>query len=773
MSTSPDAKSIREPHSFDPHVRLVIDTIPGFVWCAGPDGRIEFLNQRGLDYTGFSLDQIKGWNWKDTNILHPDDMQSLLESWGAIVASGDEGEIQARMRRFDGQYRWFLFRVAPLRDDSGRLVAWWGIDVEIDERKNAEDLLEGENKLLEMIATGAPLSLVLDSMCRLIEATNSGTHCSVLLVDSSRNALKHGAAPTLPARLVTALNGAPLNPRAGPCALATYRKESVIVSDVSSDERWDSGEWQNVVIESNLRSCWTSPIFSSDKEVLGTFAIYSSEPCHPTPRYQKIIDQFTHVAAVAIETSRAEEKIRQDERELREIVEAIPQFITVLAPNGNTLYVNRPVLEFTGLSLDELRAGALRTRVIHQDDRGVVGDEIRRALSAGKPFESEYRLLGKDGKYRWFFNRFNPLLNEDGQIIRWYVTGVEIDDRKQAEQRVRNEIVALREDIDRVSMFEEIVGSSDALNAVLAQVARVAPMDSTVLILGETGTGKELVARAIHKRSNRSARPFIRVNCAAIPSSLIASELFGHEKGAFTGALARRLGRFESADGGTIFLDEIGELPIETQVALLRVLQEREFERVGSSQPISVDVRVVAATNRDLKLAVEASSFRADLFYRFNVFPLRVPSLRERVDDIPLLVEYLIERYAKKAGKRIRNINARTMELFKTYTWPGNVRELQNVIERAVILCDGETFSVDETWLQHEASRESRVKVPLRHLGRLDPVQEMEMIEAALEESRGRVAGPLGAAAKLRIPRQTLESRITSLGINKHRFKSV
>jgi len=326
----------------------------------------------------------------------------------------------------------------------------------------------------------------------------------------------------------------------------------------------------------------------------------------------------------------------------------------------------------------------------------------------------------------------------------------------------------LREEIDHSSMFEEIVGSSEALRRVLAQVAKVAPVDSTVLILGDTGTGKELIARAIHKRSTRSARAFVRVNCASIPQSLIASELFGHEKGAFTGALQRRLGRFEVADGGTIFLDEIGELPAETQIALLRVLQEREFERVGSGQPISVDVRVLAATNRDLKAAVAGGTFREDLFYRLNVFPIQMPSLRERVDDIPLLVEYLIERYAKKAGKKIRNIQKKTLELFQAYDWPGNIRELQNVIERAVVLCDGETFSVDETWLKRDGQR-SGPAVPF--VATLVE-REKEMIETTLAACRGRVAGPLGAATKLGIPRQTLESKIKTLGIDKHRFRA-
>jgi formate hydrogenlyase transcriptional activator len=293
--------------------------------------------------------------------------------------------------------------------------------------------------------------------------------------------------------------------------------------------------------------------------------------------------------------------------------------------------------------------------------------------------------------------------------------------------------------------------------------------------VGETGTGKELIARAVHKRSKRASRAFIRVDCAAIPPSLIASELFGHEKGAFTGALQKRLGRFESADGGTIFLDEIGELPAETQPALLRVLQEREFERVGSSKPIAVDVRVLAATNRDLKAAVARGAFRQDLFYRLNVFPIEIPPLRERVDDIPLLVEYLLERYAKKAGKRIRNIRKKTLELFQAYDWPGNIRELQNVVERAVILCDGETFSVEDTWLKRESSQSGPTVSNAGALTERESVlvqQEKKIIEAALAASEGRISGPVGAAAKLGMPRQTLDSKIRALRIDKQRFKT-
>jgi len=386
------------------------------------------------------------------------------------------------------------------------------------------------------------------------------------------------------------------------------------------------------------------------------------------------------------------------------------------------------------------------------------------------PHEVELRLLGTDGKYRWFFLRYNPLRDEEGRITRWYLAATDIDERKQAEQRLQNENVALREEIDRASMFEEIVGTSPALRAVLSRVSKVAPTDSTVLITGETGTGKELVARAIHKRSRRSSRPFVSVNCAAIPRDLIASELFGHEKGAFTGAIQRRVGRFELAEGGTIFLDEIGELPAETQIALLRVLQEHEFERVGGTGSIRINVRVIAATNRDLEAAIAESTFRSDLFYRLNVFPIEVPPLRERREDIPMLVAYFIDRFARKAGKTIRGVEKQSLELLQSYPWPGNIRELQNVIERSVIVCDTENFSVDESWFSPQPLRREPKDKP--ELSRKLADREKEMIEAALRDSGGKVSGPAGAAIRLGVPGSTLDSKIKSLKIDKNRFKS-
>jgi len=475
-----------------------------------------------------------------------------------------------------------------------------------------------------------------------------------------------------------------------------------------------------------------------------------------------------------LETRMAEQtaelrRSREQEIEVRQILDLVPQLIAVYGPNRERLYANRVFLDYVGFTLEEWRHTLGRGRYLHPDDVEQIGGFFDHAIARGSAGELEFRLRKRDGMYRWFLARFNPLRDEQGQITRWYVAAADIEDRKQAEDSLRRENVALREEIDKASMFEEIVGTSPALQTVLSRISKVAPSDSTVLINGETGTGKELVARAIHRRSNRSSRTFVSVNCAAIPRDLIASELFGHEKGAFTGATQQRLGRFELANGGTLFLDEVGELPSETQIALLRVLQEHEFERVGGTRPIRTDVRVIAATNRDLQAAISVGSFRSDLFYRLNVFPIEIPSLRERRADIPLLVEYFIDRYARKAGKHITTVEKRTLQVLQSYPWPGNIRELQNVIERSVIVCETPTFSVDESWL----SQQPRDRRPGGKLKLSDRVaaQEKEMIEAALRESQGRVYGPSGAAAKLGIAHSTLESKIRSLNINKNRFK--
>jgi formate hydrogenlyase transcriptional activator len=625
---------------------------------------------------------------------------------------------------------------------------------------------------LKMMLIGASLNEVLTSITRLIEAHSEGMLCSIFLLDEDGLHLRYGVTANLPQAYRAATDGTCIGPNVGSCGAAAYLRQPVFVSDILSHPNW--ANFRSVVLQSGLRAAWSTPILSQDGKVLGTFCMYYREVRHPGTHDIQLIDYASRIAGIAIERERSRSALTKSEAELRTIIDAIPQLIIAVGADGTFLYANQTVRDYTGLTKEEVRSGGFR-EVFHPEDSDRLLGERDAALSRGVPFDYERRVRRRDGQYRWLLVHYNPLRDEAGDVIRWYATATDIDDRKQAEERMRNENIALREEIDRFAMYEAIVGSSEALRRVLSQISKVAPTDSTVLISGETGTGKELIASAIHKRSKRSARAFIRVNCAAIPPSLIASELFGHEKGAFTGAVQRRAGRFESADGGTIFLDEIGELLPEVQIALLRVLQEREFERVGSSQPISINVRVLAATNRDLEAAVAAGTFRQDLFYRLNVFPIRVPSLRERKDDIPLLVEYLVERYAKRAGKKISHIKKRTLDLFQAYDWPGNIRELQNVIERAVILCDGETFSLDETWLPRKSNQLSGRQVSstgvLADEKKEFAERERKAIADALAECHGRVSGPHGAAAKLGIPHQTLASKIESLGIDKRQFK--
>ena len=626
----------------------------------------------------------------------------------------------------------------------------------------SESLLLAAKRTLEMIAAGASLGDTLTALCAAIDAQSPDITSTVLLADPDGKRLWPAAGPRVARGWREALSPAMIGPDMGSCGTAAFLKERVIISDVATDPRCSGvapTQSPDVAIAYGIRAAWSEPLVSKDNELLGTFALYYGDPRSPTGDDLRLIEEAAQLALIAIEADRSQAALKKAVQEARGIVDAIPQSIAVLSPDGMPLYGNRSLLEYTGLTIDEVMSATFRARAFHPDDVTRLLDERRDALTRGVPFELEQRARRHDGQYRWFLVQYRPVRDEQGRTVRWYATGTDIDDRKRTEERTRNENLALREDIDRESMFEEIVGSSATLRVVLGQVAKVAPTDATVLILGETGTGKELIARAIHKRSKRSARAFIRVNCAAIPTSLIASELFGHEKGAFTGALQRRLGRFEAADGGTILLDEIGDLPAETQVTLLRVLQEREIERVGSSHPTAVDVRVIVATNKDLEVAVATGDFREDLYYRLNVVPIRIPPLRERLDDLPILIEYLVERYASKAGKNIKYIDQSTTALFQAYHWPGNVRELQNVIERAVVLCDGETFSIDPSWLKRNAGGVSTQGA------------ERASIESALRECEGRIAGPRGAAVKLGIPRQTLDSRIRALDIDKLKFK--
>ena len=589
-------------------LRTIIDTIPGFVCTLSAAGEVELVNRQVLEYFGKTMEELK--NWATSNVVHPDDLPCVVDSWKHSIETGQPYDLELRQRRADGVYRWFQSRALPTRDTEGRFTGWYMLLTDIDDRKRAEDAL------------------------------------------------------------------------------------------------------------------------------------------------------------------------RLNEHDLRLIVDSIPGFVSTANAVGEVELVNRQVLEYFGKTTEELKNWAT-SDALHPDDLPRLTEAYRHSIETGRPRDVETRSRGADGVYRWFHLRSRPQLDAEGRVVRWYTLATDIDKRKRAEaelekafeeikrlkDRLHDENVVLREQIDQAFMFEEIVGSSPALKTVLSSIVKVAPTNSTVLITGETGTGKELIARAIHKGSQRATQAFISVNCASIPPSLIASELFGHEKGAFTGALQRHQGRFELAHSGTIFLDEIGELPAETQVALLRVLQERQFERVGGTRVIPTDVRIIAASNRDLSAAIVAGAFRTDLFYRLNVFPIRVPPLRERKGDIPMLVEYFARRYAEKAGKQISKIDKNTLKLCQSYYWPGNIRELQNIVERSVILCGGDTFWIDEAWLSSQNARLPESSGPLTKTLKS---YEKELIEAALAESNGKVAGPNGAAAKLGIPRSTLDLKIKQLNIEKH-----
>ena len=763
-------------------LRRIIDLIPQTIVVLNPNGKAIYANHVALEYTGLSLDEVRADNFRD-RVFHPEDIQRLREARQNGLSGTVPFENEQRALGKDGKYRWFLIRYNPLLDERKNVLRWYATGTDIQDRKQTETLHAAEKRTLEMIASGACLADILETLCEAIDAQASNVKSAVMLLDADGIHLRHAAGLRVSKGWGEAITPLKIGPCTGSCGSAAFLKQRVIVSDIAKDPLW--ADCRELALSYGLRAAWSQPLLSKNQDVLGTFGMYYPEARTPSETDLRLIEGAGHIAVIAIEGERSQEalrsafeeirnseaKLRQEERELRQLIDFLPQHVLVLDKDGTLLQVNKTMLDYKGLTLEEMKGGGTRERInrdVHPDDLERVQNERSAGLSRGVPFETEKRLLGKDGQFRWFLFRYNPVLNEAGGVVRWFATATDIEDRKQAEDRMRNEAVALREQIDRDSMFEDIVGSSEALRKVLRQVAKVAPSDSTVLILGETGTGKELVARAIHKRSNRAERAFFGINCAAIPASLIASELFGHEKGAFTGATQRRLGRFESANGGTIFLDEVGDLPPEIQIALLRVLQEREIERVGSNKAIPVDVRVLAATHHDLDTLVAEGKFRQDLLYRLSVVPIQMPSLRERTDDIPLLVDYFVGRFGKKAGKKFRTIEKKTVELFESYQWPGNVRELQNVIERAVILSDGDVFCVDETWLKRLAPQLAGPAVALNSALQR---QEKEMIEAALAETRGRVSGPDGAATKLGLPRPTLDAKIKRLGIDKYRFK--
>ena len=862
-------------------LRDVVNTVPAHVWSTSPEGQVDFVNDRWLQFTGLALDEAFGWKWEA--VVHPDDRTRVVADWHTAVKNGQAMESEARVRRVDGEYCWWFIRNVPLRDETGKLLRWYGTAIDIEDRKRAEQALRKSEERWRSVFENSAIGVALTDLNGRFLATNHVYQTIVGYTEEELRAVNfldvtHEDYREANWALITELleekrqqfqiekkylrkDGSSIwvrnNVSLVPGSERVPRFIMALSEDITPRRRAEealqrsegylaeaqklthTGSWavrvpqmENAQGEAGQglavlpRFGWNASYWSKEM-----YRIFGLDPCPTPPLYMEVVRRLhpedahyytpvveqairdrtdfetdyrlllpngatkyihvvghpvvnafgdvielvgtamdvteQHEARAALQT--AFEQIKAEETELRRMADAVASYIYVLRPDGTALYANQTVLDYTGLTLEDVQREDQRARVFHPDDVERLREERHGALVRGKPFELEQRALGKDGNYRWFLVRFNPLRDDHGNIIRWYATGTDIEDRKRAEERMRDENLALREQIDQTFMFEEIVGSSPALQTVLSSVVKVAPTDSTVLITGETGTGKELIARAVHKHSQRSGQAFISVNCASIPSSLIASELFGHEKGAFTGAVQRRQGRFELAHSGTIFLDEVGDLPAETQITLLRVLQERQFERVGGNQILSTDVRVIAATNRDLTSAIAAGTFRSDLFYRLNVFPIEIPPLRMRKEDIPMLIEYFVKRYADKAGKQIRKIDMNTLELCKSYPWPGNIRELQNIVERSVILSSGDTFWIEKAWLASLEPARQELPNPLP-----DTLQnqEREIIETALAECKGKVAGPKGAAAKLGIPRSTLDSKIKQLRIKKHKFIS-
>lgn len=709
------------------NLRQIFDSIPGFVSTANAEGELELVNRQSLEYFGRTSEELK--NWDISEVVQPDDLPRVIDAWAHAVETGQPLEYEHRTRRADGVYRWHQLRGVPQRDAEGHVARWYILVTDIDERKKAEEELRRSKAYL---TEAQRLSLTGSFGCRLSTGEMFWSDETFRIYGYDRST----------------------QPSVEHVLQRVHPEDKAFVQERIEQASQDGKDCQ---VE-----CRLLLPDGSIKHV--NIVAHASGDESSSIEFIGAVMDVTAERQASAELAKAFDEIAKSEAELRTIIDVIPQLMVTIGADGNFLYANQALLEYTGLTEGDFTEKNFG-EVFHQEDTERLRDQRDAAISRGVPFEYERRVRHRNGQYRWFLIQYNPLLDVQGKVLRWYATGTDIDYRKHAEERTQQENVALREEIDQVSMFEEIVGSSHALKNVLSSIVKVAPTDSTVLITGETGTGKELVARAIHKGSQRAGHAFISVNCAAIPSSLIASELFGHEKGAFTGAMQRRQGRFELAHSGTLFLDEIGELPAETQIALLRVIQERQFERMGGSQVIRTDVRIIAATNSDLPAAIAAGTFRADLFYRLNVFPIDVPPLRGRKEDIPMLVEYFVKRYADKARKRFTKIDKNTLKLCQSYHWPGNIRELQNIIERSVILCTGDTFWIDEAWLSSQNAPRPELSGPLKQ-----NVQnyEKELIEAALAESNGKVAGPNGAAAKLGIPRSTLDLKIKQLNIEKH-----
>jgi PAS domain S-box-containing protein len=713
-------------------LRRAVDTTPAFIHTARPDGYIDYFNRGWLDFLGKPLEDVCGWRW--TESVHPEDVAGIVQKWHAALASGEPFEAEARVRRADGTYRALLHRKVPLHDEQRNIVKWFGSSIDIEDRKCAEEQLRRNAQELQRS------EFYLSEGQRLAHAGSWAFDSAGFDYWSPELFRIHGLDPANKAPTV----------------------EEYLELLHPEDREFMANLIKRVLVDASPFDA-TKRIVRPDGEVRYIRCV--GAPVIENQELKKFIG--TSIDVTEQETATQELRRREAYRDQAEAFSHTGSFGWNLS-TGELVWSDE-TFRILGYELTAKPTLDFVFKRVHPEDLSLVQRVIENA-KAGESFDFEHRVLLPDGSVKHLHVIARPLTSASSEV-EFVGTVMDVTARKKAFEEIKTlrdelqkENIVLREELGKTSMFEEVIGTSSVLQMVLARAAKVAPTDSTVLIMGETGTGKELIARAIHKRSNRSERPFISVNCAAVPSSLIMSELFGHEKGAFTGAVQRRLGRFELAEGGTIFLDEVGDLPMETQIALLRVLQERQFERVGGTEVLRADVRVISATNRDLQAAIADGAFRSDLYYRLNVFPIKLPPLRERKEDVPLLVNYFVDRYATRAGKKIKHIEKKALEALREYSWPGNVRELQNVIERSLIIGETNELTVDKSWLSNEPQPATSVAVDRT-------LTDRRRIEAALAQSNGKISGAHGAAAILGIPASTLESRIRTLRINKHAYK--
>jgi formate hydrogenlyase transcriptional activator len=679
--------------------------------------------------------------------------------------------------------------------------------------QNGESVLD----ILKLIFAGVPLEEVLTIIARLVESQGDGLFCTIWLPDEDGKHLFCAAAPGLPG-FSAHVGCTAVGPQGASCGTAAYRREPVYVSDILTEPSWD--DYRHLMLPFGIRSVWSRPLFTSDGKLLGTFAILYRESRTPDTADLELIENASHITGIAIERHMNEQALQRERDRLRLLLAITNSVTSKLNLRRLIEVLSRSLLsvtrcDFCALLLPEENGEELRATILYNPEaRGAIGDGARipvRGAPCGKAFRT--------GKTQYFKNlgevrddpesygsdvgrRFIETTIAEGLqsgcdlplIGRSGVVGVLAAIKRSESAFSKDEIAFLEQVASQVAIavenaleheratkdrdnetkqrlyleeeiraeFGEIIGESPALKTALSLVSVVAPTDSSVLILGETGTGKELVARAIHRLSSRSEKAFVKLNCAAIPLGLLESELFGHERGAFTGAIAQKTGRFELADKGTLFLDEVGDIPLELQAKLLRVLQEQEFERLGSNRTHRVDVRLIAATHRDLAAMVKQGTFREDLYYRLKVFPIQVPALRQRTEDIPKLVLHFTALYARRMNKRIEEIPLETMDALVRYRWPGNVRELQNFVERAVILSPYSVLRAPISELDQFSSH-PEPNLPLSGLAEL----ERDHILRALEASAWVVGGRNGAAERLGMKRTTLVSKMRKLRVSR------